>query len=440
MTVLPVTHTLKIGAYKKAVNGFIPASVVIPLYLEEAGDEECQCVVEKGQHVEEGQLIGIYENKDFKYGGKIYSPIPGTVEGIELVIRPRGKTVKGVKIRLQGSFSYLGKKIKENNTSYFTPSQLISEISEKGIVNSFVINEPECLAEQLDKAHLNNKKILCIRMFDEEPSRLTDSLISKFYFEEVCAGAEIAAKAMDADGILFVVDKKYSDFEKLKQHDFKFPIELLQVNQKKYPCTFVKELCSAARKSLKGTLFADLNEKDVFTDSYTMNNLFRCLQKDMPLIDNYIQVGGDCIPAHGMVKVALGTTLRSLAEQCGGFLNQPAAIIVNGMFNGVAATTLDSPVTKYVKSVMFIPSLQSPDQRQSVCIRCGNCRRVCPRNLSPDIIYRHITGGLATSQDYLDSSTMCVNCGLCNSVCPARLPLSQRIYDYKKETMGVKNV
>ena len=152
-------------------------------------------------------------------------------------------------------------------------------------------------------------------------------------------------------------------------------------------------------------------------------------------------MNGDCIPASGILKVAVGTTFRMLAEQCGGFVKSPEGIIVNGMISGVSSGTLDAPVTKYVKSVTFIPKMQCPDQRQTVCIRCGNCRRACPAKLSPDIIYRYIRNGMIASEDYLASAEFCSDCGLCNSVCPSRLPLSQRIYEFakSKKLKGTEN-
>ena len=436
MTVFPVNHEVKKNAYKKAVNGFLPSSVVIPLYLEETG--ECEPLVQIGDTVQEGQLIATAAKTSSKYNKNIFSPIPGKVEGIELTIMPRGKTVKGMRISLQGSFSYLGKKISPIEISKITPASVIRKAGTYGIINTFVTNEPEPFANQLEKVRENSKKLLVVRLFDEDPSRIADSLVTSLFLEQVFIGSEIAALGMDADGILFIAEKEFIEKNYIESHKFNIPVKVLETDSKKYPSTFVREICTSAKKAFKEEPFSNISKKDLFTDSSTVFELYRSICYEKPVIDRYVIVSGDCIPSSGMIKIALGTTINSLAEHCGGFIKSPSAVIINGMVNGIATSSLDAPITKYVKSVTFLPTLKTPDQRQSVCIRCGNCRRVCPRKLSPDIIYRHITGGLEASQDYLDSASLCANCGLCNSVCPARLPLSQRIYNYSGDKNGIK--
>ena len=109
-----------------------------------------------------------------------------------------------------------------------------------------------------------------------------------------------------------------------------------------------------------------------------------------------------------------------------------AAMPVNGLVSGFSSSSLDSPVTKYVKSVTFIPFVHKPLQNASECIRCGSCRRVCPLNLYPDILYRHVSGGAIAQIEYLKTAQFCSDCGLCNSYCPSRLPISQKIAEIKK--------
>ena len=119
--------------------------------------------------------------------------------------------------------------------------------------------------------------------------------------------------------------------------------------------------------------------------------------------------------------------MRFLAEQCGGLKRPPAAVIVNGLMLGSFAASLDAPVTKYVKSVLFLPMHRIFDRREMSCVRCGECRIVCPRALAPDILYRHATGGAEAPKEYIESAALCSGCGLCNSVCPSRLSISQAV-------------
>ena len=72
---------------------------------------------------------------------------------------------------------------------------------------------------------------IIVRLFDEDPYRVTDSLISKFYFDQLVKGARILAKAINAKGIVFAIDQKFADKDIFKKEEYKdvnfvFPREL----------------------------------------------------------------------------------------------------------------------------------------------------------------------------------------------------------------------
>ena len=53
--------------------------------------------------------------------------------------------------------------------------------------------------------HKKDKKRLIVRLFDEDPRRISDSLYTKFFLDEIITGTQITANAMDADSIIFAV-------------------------------------------------------------------------------------------------------------------------------------------------------------------------------------------------------------------------------------------
>lgn len=419
-------YTQKLKSYKKSVNGFLPNNVIIPLMQD--GKFECEALVKPGDKVSEGQLIASLQRDSSKYNSYIYSPVPGVVEGVELIATPNGHYSKSIRIKVCGSFSYLGKKSKITNWKSFSPAGLTREIAEKGILNTFVTSSPELLANKIDEVANSKSKLLVVRLFDDDPSRICDSLISNMFLTEVLEGVEITSKAMDARGIVFVVDEDF-----VIPEDFKtsIPFIVVPVNSKMYPIGFVHEICKAIKRFTKELPFASIKKTDLFTDASTMLEVCKSIKYSKPVIDKFVHVSGECIPSAGFLNVALGTTLRFLAEQCGGFIKNPAAIIINGLIVGTSANDLDIPITKSVKSVAFLPSKRKPNQKHSECIRCGNCRRVCTMGLSPDVLYRHMIGGKPAEPNYLRSAVLCSNCGLCNSVCPARLSISQLITELK---------
>lgn len=426
--IFPKLTTVKKDSYKKTINGFIPKEVYIP--LNQNLETDGKCLVSIGSHVEEGELLAEYKDEKSNFTHPVYSSIPGTVKDIVLHKTPTGKNIETVKILLNGSFKYIGKKLNEVNLKSFSPDGIINDVSKKGILNTFVTDKPEYLAENLLEVSKHKNRLVIVRLFDDDPSRMIDGILTNLYQDKINEGIRLLVKAIDADGVVMVTDNNFEKPEIFNPFDI--PTFFLKLNSKVYPSSYKKNICTEIRKRAKQAPFNKITKYDLFVDSSTVLEMQQCLKYNTPVLTRYVHVSGDCIPSSGILRVPIGTTFRMLAEQCGGFIKNPCGIIVNGMISGVSAADLDAPVTKYVKSVTFIPKMQCPDQRQTVCVRCGNCRRICPESLSPDILYRSIRNGMTTSAYYLESADLCSDCGLCNSVCPARLPLSQRIYDFAK--------
>lgn len=421
----PEIHTVKREVYKKIVNAFVPSKVYVS--LEQNNADEVKCLVEKGDSVKEGEKIA----------EGVYAPIPGTVEDFELKVMPNGNVNKTVKISLSGQFSYLGKKLKELDFTSYTSEALIKKIENYGILNTFVTDKPELLGNQMQSVLSHKHRLLAVRLIDDDPSRLLDSVLSSIYQKEIVKGINIAVHAIKAEGVILICDEKFvksEEFEKIS-----VPVIENRVQQKLFPLTLAEIVSQNVRKNSKEPLFKKLSKHDLFIDSSSLLELYRSVSFDMPVIDRYVLVDGDCLPSTGVLKFAIGTPFETIAEHCGGFIKSPASIIVNGLVTGFSAGSLNVPLTKYVKSIRFNSASKTVSQTQIDCIRCGNCRRICPVMLSPDVIVRHLMGGAACSADYITSSTYCIECGLCNSVCPSRIPILQLIRSHKSE-ISQKNI
>ncbi len=428
MVVFSGFYASKKKAYKKTINGFIPQSLVVPVRLLDGDRSSIR--VQVGDTVEEGDCIAASDNPDTGVSMS-YAPVPGTVTEIGECRCPNGTVSEGIRIRLGGAFRFLGRRIEKRDVQQLSAHEMLSEIEKQGIINTFVTDKPVTLAKSIRDARAEHP-FLIVRLFDEDPSRITDSLVASLFLEDVYSGAAMTAAALAAAGIIFVTEK---DFAGQKDFEFGCPAAFVPVNERQYPAAFKKDMCAAVRKTLKNTPFCAASERSLFTDATTMQETHRALLYGIPVIDRYVHVSGDCINASSLMKVAIGTPLSYLAEQCGGLRRNLRTAIVNGQISGFAADNLDAPVTKYVKSVVFLSSRYIAERVSSACVRCGNCRRVCPRHLAPDIIYRHITGEIIAENDYLRSTALCSLCGLCNSVCSARLPICQTIDGFKKERL-----
>ena len=414
--------------YNSSENAFLPRIVTVPLVQEKK--VRCVPVVQEGEIVSEGQIIAVPEPQDA--GAKIHSPIPGTVVGIDTTRCPNGKPEIAIKIKLHGRFSYLGKKNPVTDWKSLSPYAIVQKILDKGVVNTFHVNNTESLANQIDAIGKKKNKTLIVRMYDEDPIRITDSLVTKFNISEIKTGAYITSRAMQADAVLYV----FSDDMKKKDELEKFfelgkNEKIMFMNTKKYPSGFQNEICASYKKIFKKNMDFRISKSDLFVDSSTMFEVCQAVENDLPVINKFVHFSGNCLAASCLLNVKIGTLLKDIVFQLGGFSKEPSMIIINGHLTGYSVQSLNVPITKYVKSVVFVSKKKSPDQLMNVCISCGNCRSICSRNLSPDLLYLYKTENKKLDPEYIQTAQYCVECGLCNSVCPARIPLAQIIASMK---------
>lgn len=415
--------------YKYSQNAFLSKEVDISLSQE--ADVKYKSVVKPGDKIKEGDIIArVSDSSDIT--SYIHSSVPGTVLDIAPCYSPNGKQDFAIKIKFGGAFNYLGKKITESDTEYLTSSTIIQTLLDKAVINTFNISKPVNLGAQLK----NNKefKNLVVRLYDEDPYRITDSLVTKFYAKEILKGAEALAKAINASGIVFAIDQKFEHkefFQEVQISNFR----LLEMNIKKYPCGTPREITSAFKRSgMKKSCNFEITKKDLYTDASTIYEVYKAVVCSIPSITRLVHFSGNCLYSSCLLDVKIGTPIKDIVAQIGGFSKQPAKIIINGSICGTSVQSMNVPITKYVKSIEFISNHHITDTQIYSCVNCGNCRFICPVKLSPDILYNNTVNFKFLPENFAASSIACIECGLCNTVCPSRLPLSQTI-TYIKENL-----
>lgn len=413
--------------YTSSQNAFLSRILIIPLAAE-YGINYIP-TVKTGDTVNEGDVIAA-SAKDSGSVTYLHASVPGKIIDISPCLSPNGKQTFAVKLLFNGSFRFLGKKHIPVNTANLIPSSIANLLIEKGVINTFKTQCPENLGLQIKK---NKNKNLIIRMFDEDPYRYSDSLVSKMYLEEIVKGAELVAKALNARCIVFAIDQKLdskNEYAQIKNED-KY---VLEMNIKRYPCGTPREIVSAFKRTAK-TDFS-ISKDDLFTDSSTIYEAYKAVILNEPSISKNIHFSGNCLFSSAMLNVKIGTPIKDIVQQLGGFVKEPQKIIINGSLCGTDVTTLDVPVTKYVKSVEFLSGQKTTDDQIYACINCGNCRLACPVKISPDILYNNTVNFKFLPETFAASSLGCIECGLCNTVCPARLPLCQTISVLKENLMN----
>lgn len=413
----PINRT----SYNSFVEPFLPKTVVIPLRHE--GMEESICSFKVGDNLREGQMISSFAN-----AVNFHSSVPGTIVSVQKANLPDNSVCNSLVIKTDGEFEFLGRKRFPDKRETPNSDALLQCFRDRGIVNTFSTGKIENLVAQIEKGAHNKNRFVVVRMFDDDLSRLTDSFLSQNYTSEIVHGAAIAAKAFNADALIFVLPKD-SLLDLPVPEDIKY--YCVNTDVQKYPSGFAGNLLKAVHGFSKTgecpELLAVRRSNSIFIDVQTAIDVFEAIEFSVPVIERFVQVSGKCLNAEGIFKVRVGTLIKDLVEQCGGFKIKPSKIVVNGLVLGNAVSTLETPVTKYLKSIHFLGLAERCIQKESPCINCALCRRVCPEGLVPDLLFRYSSEKYYLEEKVLETAKLCSGCSLCNSVCPSRIPLSQTI-------------
>ncbi len=419
--------------YTDFLNAYLPSVALMPL-LHHVG-ESPRLVVREGDRVDEGQLVGIGSGSS----ARVHSSVPGIVRDFRHIRMPDGKKQLAVCIELDGSFSLLGKRKETVSWGFLPEPELVRIIEEKGVINTF--SSPVPLAVQLRSFRIQHPPappVLLVRLFDEDPTYDTDGFLSRVYLSHVLEGAAVTARAADVMSIILVHNSKEwsgPDEKELSDIFSHRKVRVLSMYGALYPNGNRRELVNAVNaeeKKSPGIFWGDL-----MIDAVTAMNVYEAVVHNTPVMEQFVHVSGDGLVRQGMFKVRIGTSIGDLIAECGGFSARPEKIIINGLVLGQAAYDLDTPVTKYTKSLcVFTKSSYKPGV-ETTCTRCGECAAVCPVGLYPAKLYQiYRTAG--NSGALRDQALLCEECAACSCVCPSRIPLFQAARYLKYAADGEK--
>ena len=150
------------------------------------------------------------------------------------------------------------------------------------------------------------------------------------------------------------------------------------------------------------------------------------LKTGMPLIKKRVTVDGSSVKTPKNVEVLIGTPIGEVFNFSGGFISEPAKLIMGGPMMGVALYSDEIPVMKYTNALLALDEKDGKIPQEYACIRCGRCVDVCPMNLLPFDIDRLVKANL---HDELDKYSVldCIECGACAYTCPSKRLLTQSI-------------
>ena len=400
-------------------NALIKDIFIVPMSQHIGAPAEC--LVGPGDEVKEGMLIG---RASGFISANIHSPVPGTVKEIKDIFLANGMKSKAVVIEPSGSFDQLGKNIVPSDWENLSSKDIQNKIHESGIVGlggaTFPANVKYTVPADAKVDSLVINGVEC------EPYLTADHRLMLEKTGEIFTGLKILNKVVEPENIYIGIEANKPDaIERMEEIAASSGLKVEVVPLKlKYPQGDEKQLLKAVlgREVPSGKL--PLNIGAVVSNVGTVFSIYEAVVNNKPLIERVVTVSGKGINNPSNLKVRIGTRVGDLIEDCGGLKDDTVKIVMGGPMMGFTMCSLDTPVIKGTSGILALTAEEIKGDKQTACLNCGRCVKVCPMGLSPTRLYKYTDFG--KYEEAMRINLMdCKECGCCAYTCPANIPLVQ---------------
>lgn len=415
----------------KISDSTIPDTLIYPL-LQRA-DCYAQPSVQVGESVLKGQVIA---NASDDLGTPIHAASSGTISAISplLIAHPSGLADQCISIRTDGLDTPVPQFAEQTlQVQEASPAQLRRIIQQAGIVGLGGAGFPT--AQKLQPHQPIHT--LIINGAECEPHISCDAALIQQYAQQIIQGVLILQKIVSAKHCIIAIE----DNMPLAKH------ALLTAKQHKsikiisvpaiYPTGGEKQLIQVLSgiKIPAQTLPAEYGF--ICQNIGTAYAVYQAIIEGLPLTERIITLTGNGLRHPQNIRARIGTPIKHLIAQCGGYMPEVQRLIMGGVMMGIALSSDDIAVTKASNCILALTTTDLQKQQATLpCIRCGACADVCPEQLLPQQLYQHSrVGQVEQCQDYRLFD--CIECGCCDIVCPSHIPLVQS-FRASKGTLRIK--
>ncbi len=406
----------------------MPDKVVIP--LSQHIGAPCAPTVNKGDLVEEGQVIGKSDNF---ISACIHSSVAGKVLDISKAYHPTlGVTLSVV---IERDKEKKAKKYSESSIAELSKKEMIEKVKNAGLVGLGGAAFPTHVKLSVPEG----KKIdtLIINGAECEPFLTCDHVVMTRHTQDVLKGIELMMDIIEPENVYIAIEdnKKAAifAFQKAIKKSTNINISKVKVTplETKYPQGGEKQLIKAitGREVPPGGLPLDIGF--LVQNVGTVKAIYEAVYMDKPLTERVVTISGDCLNRPGNYLIKIGTTIKDIVERCGIELYRtPKKVIIGGPMTGFSQADMDVPVIKGTSGILFFSEGYAKTYEEDTCIKCAKCVDVCPVNLSPTEIMKAVSKNKLDKVEELYIAD-CMECGACSYTCPARIPLVQYIKEGK---------
>lgn len=397
-----------------------PISKQVVLYASQHLGAPSTVVVNKGDKVKVGQLIA--KGEAF-ISANLHASCSGEVVKVEPVADITGIKKQAIYINVEGD---------EWDESIDRSPDIVSDIQldKQAIIDRIKACGIVGLGGACFPTHVKlmipegKKAEYCIINAAEcEPYICIDNRIMIERGEELIIGATILRKALSLNDVYIGVEhNKPEAIAHLTHLVQKYAGVHVVTLRTKYPQGAEKQLIKSitGREVPAGKLPIDVG--CVVDNVSTALAVYEAVQKNKPIISNYLTYSGKSVENPKNYNVRLGTPIMEIIEANGGLKEDTGKVISGGTMMGKAITNLNAYTAKGFSSLLQITEKEASRMEPQNCIRCAKCVSACPMGLEPYLLSTLARKG--RWEDCEQNQIMsCIECGCCQFTCPSYRPL-----------------
>ena len=401
----------------------MPPPAQVTIAMSQHLGAPCEPVVQVGDHVEVGQVIG---DSDQFVSAPVHASVSGTVSAVTTLLLPGGRTTKALVIDSDGE-----QRVHESVRPPVVESRedFLKAVRASGLVGLGGAGFPTHI--KLNPKNLDEVDTLIINAAECEPYITTDYRECMENSWDIVSGVQTVMEFLDAGRVIIAVERnKPAAIAELSKIAAQVSTPGREVTVKalpaRYPQGAEKVLIQACtgRKVPAGGLPADVGCVVMNVTSAAV--LSRYLKTGMPLITKRITVDGSAVAHPQNIRVTIGTPIHEVLAFAGGLSAPVHKLLMGGPMMGLALMDDQLPVLKQNNAILAFAAPDAHVENATTCIRCGRCVDACPMHLVPPSIARAYALGDAAEMKKLGAMT-CMECGCCSYSCPAHRPIVQVI-------------
>ncbi|MCG8484386.1 MAG: electron transport complex subunit RsxC [Clostridia bacterium] len=402
-----------------------PKIVNIP--LQQHIGAPCQPVVEVGDNVKVGQVIG---NTEAFVSAPIHSSVSGEVKGIKQMLTPTGQAVC-ITIESDGKGEIHESVQPKPDIETLSKEEIIKVIREAGITGMGGASFPTHVKlspppdKEIDTVILNGAEC--------EPYLTADDRLMLENPGQVVYGLKAIMKAVEVKQGYIGIESNKPDAIKSMQEAVKDEpgIEVVPL-QVKYPQGAEKQLIYACTKREVPSGKLPMEVKVVVNNVGTAAAIGEAFQTGMPLVERITSVTGSAVKEQKNLRIKIGTSFKEIIEQCGGYNGEVGKLIMGGPMMGLAQFTDEIPCVKGTSGILVLSEEDARLPEPVNCIRCAKCVSICPIGLMPVYLSAYALKDMYENAEQINALD-CIECGSCSFVCPSKRPLLETIRAAKSE-------